>query len=331
MTMSLSGILPWQRNQWETLLARAAANALPHALLFAGPEGLGKEYLARCFSQTLLCKTPENGQACQRCPACLLFNAGTHPDYQHIAPKEEGRAIGIDQMRDMITWISFKSHASGYKIALITPAEQMTIQTANALLKTLEEPPANSLLLLISSRPAALPATVRSRCQTLRFTPPARAAALAWLTEQLGAAHPAESLLTLAADAPLRALSYAQDGTLELRTRLFNDLQRLSRGDADPVVLAAAWLAFDLKQAVHWLSSWITDTLRLQAAAPATISNPDLRTELAGLTNACPARQLYAYLDRLLAAARLLDKPLNAQLVLEDLLISWPLRNSRAV
>lgn len=330
MSATLSNLLPWHGAQWDALAARRQAAALPHALLMNGPEGLGKEQFARAFSQALLCAAPRtDGQACQNCPACVMFNAGTHPDYQRIAPKEEGKAIGIDQVREMIAWIALKSHAAGYKIAFITPAERMTIEAANALLKTLEEPPAHSLLILIANRPALLPATVRSRCQRVQFTPPVTAPAhdlaRAWLNQQLGdAAQSAEPLLALAGGAPLRALRYAKEGMLEQRARLFNDLLRLARGEADPVALAAAWLDGDIKQIVHALSGWVADMLRLQAAAQAPLNHPDLRAGLTVLAGACPGRRLYAYLDQLSETARLLDRPLNAQLLLEDLLIAWP-------
>ncbi len=325
MSAELSRLLPWHSTQWDALMARARAAVLPHALLLHGPEGLGKEQFARTFSQALLCSAPRtDGQACQSCSACVMFNAGTHPDYQRIAPEEERKSIGIDQVREIIAWIVFKSHAAGYKIALITPAERMTIEAANALLKTLEEPPAHSLLMLITSRPALLPATVRSRCQRIPFTPPAHDVARAWLSGQLGDAQPAEPLLALAGGAPLRALRYAKDGMLEQRTRLFSDLLQLARGEADPVALAAAWRDVDLKQVVHALSGWVADMLRLQAAAQAPLNNPDLRTGLTALAGACPGRRLYAYLDQISETARLLDRPLNAQLLLEDLLIAWP-------
>lgn len=333
MNAESSGLLPWHSAQWDALTARRRAAALPHALLMNGPEGLGKEQFARAFSQALLCEAKRpDGEACQNCPACVMFNAGTHPDFQRIAPEEEGKAIGIDQMREMIAWIALKSHAAGYKIALVTPAERMTIEAANALLKTLEEPPAHSLLILIASRPALLPATVRSRCQRVQFTPPITAPALdlarAWLNQQLGDAQSAGPLLALAGGAPLRALRYAQEGMLEQRARLFHDLLRLAHGEADPVALAAAWLTGtvngDLKQVIHALSDWVADMLRLQAAAQAPLNHPDLRPGLALLAGACPGRRLYAYLDQISETARLLDRPLNAQLQLEDLLIAWP-------
>lgn len=326
MSEGLSGLLPWHSAQWDALAARRHAAALPHALLLSGPEGLGKEQFARAFSQALLCAAPgADGLACQRCPACVMFNAGTHPDYQRIAPKEEGKAIGIDQVRELIAWIALKSHAAGYKIALVTPAGRMTMEAANALLKTLEEPPAHSLLMLLTDRPALLPATVRSRCQRMTFAAPGHDVAAAWLRRQLGDdAQSAGPLLALAGGAPLRALRYAREGVLDQRTRLFDDMLRLARGEADPVALAADWDDFDLRQIVHMLSNWVADMVRLQTAAQAPLANPDLRTGLAAFAGACPGKRLYAYLDQLSETARLLDKPLNARLLLEDLLIAWP-------
>ena len=156
-TDNAAHLLPWQHTRWQEMLARRANGRLPHALLLCGLRGVGKQHFAARFAQALLCEQPaSDGQACQACRSCLLFRAGTHPDYWPVTPAEEGKSILIDQIRELNASLVFTSHAGGYKIAALWPADRMNSAAANALLKTLEEPSANTLLMLITSRPAFL-------------------------------------------------------------------------------------------------------------------------------------------------------------------------------
>jgi DNA polymerase III delta' subunit len=176
---------PWTHAQWTQLHQRRQQQRLPHALLLAGPPGLGKADFARDLAQSLLCEQPTAaGMACQHCRSCARFTATTHPDFLVVEPEEPGKAIKVDQVRDLISQFALASHQGGYRIAIVQPAEQMNLAAANSLLKTLEEPPADSLILLISARPSLLPATILSRCQRLEFAPPAHELALAWLNKQ---------------------------------------------------------------------------------------------------------------------------------------------------
>ncbi|MBI5040490.1 MAG: DNA polymerase III subunit delta', partial [Gammaproteobacteria bacterium] len=152
---------PWQDTEWAQLRARAAQRRLPHALLVTGPAGVGKCDFADAFARSLLCKHPAgDGSACGNCEACHLVRAGTHPDYLTVTFIEDKTQIGIDQIRELCRALALKSHAGGYKIAIVTPAERMTVEAANSLLKTLEEPTDNTLLMLVTEQPARLPATI---------------------------------------------------------------------------------------------------------------------------------------------------------------------------
>jgi len=178
--------LPWQAEHWTRLQARRQRDALPHALLLCGAAGLGKRAFAQRFVQGLLCAEPADGDPCGRCRSCLLVAAGTHPDVVSLSfgSRKDGvqrSEIVVDQIRELSARLAMSSQFGGWQVATIDPADAMNPAAANALLKTLEEPSAQTMLVLLSDAPWRLPQTIRSRCQRIEFQLPAAAAALAWL------------------------------------------------------------------------------------------------------------------------------------------------------
>lgn len=318
------GLLPWHRQAWDMLLARRRSGTLPHALLLRGNSGLGKNHFALLLTQGLLCEqAPADGLPCGGCRGCRLFLAGSHPDVLSVSPAEEGKAILIDQIRELCAYTALKSQRAGYQIAIISPAERMNTAAVNSLLKTLEEPTDQTLLILVSARPNLLPATIRSRCQQVQFNEPPRDTALAWLAPHIGE-HDPELLLGLAGGAPLRALELAGTEGVQRRTNLFNDFLKVVRGEADPVGVAETWARHDAKECLSWLSGWVIDMIRLKSAGLATqMANRDFVERLQWLAERLDLNTLYGHLDRTLGAFRLLDGQLNQQLLLEDLLTTW--------
>ncbi len=280
-------VLPWHRTQWQSLLRRKGN--LPHALLFSGPTGLGKTHFAEQLAAALLCIQPlPDGHACGVCPRCRLLKAGAHADYLRIT-LEDSAFIKIDQVRAASTFLTHTSQFGGYKIVCLVPADRLNLAAANSLLKTLEEPPNNSLLLLITAQPFKLPATVRSRCQRILFHPPPPSEAIAWLQSQ-GDHDDWWPLLQLAQGIPLNALAYRDSDRLERRTRLFTSYCALYR-DRDPLQTAALWTQGDVLENLSWLISWQMDLVRLSLARKPPIRNPDLAKPLRELaTQSSPAQ-----------------------------------------
>lgn len=153
---------------WQQLLTAYEKQSLPHALLFSGQEGLGKEALALKFANFLLCAKPHK-QACGKCKTCKLFTANTHPDFMRIKPEGTSKVIKIDPIRNIIDFVNNKAQLSGYRVIIITPADSMNLYASNALLKTLEEPNDKVVFILVSSHATALPITIRSRCRKINF------------------------------------------------------------------------------------------------------------------------------------------------------------------
>ncbi|MBI1425156.1 MAG: DNA polymerase III subunit delta' [Gammaproteobacteria bacterium] len=315
---------PWTQAPWTQLQVRRQQQRLPHALLLTGPKGLGKTGFARDLAQSLLCEQPSSeGLACQQCRACARFAAATHPDFLVVEPEEAGKAIKVDQIRDLIAQFTLATHQGGYRVAIVQPAEQMNLAAANSLLKTLEEPPADSLLVLVSANPSLLPATILSRCQRLDFSPPSHAEALAWLSqEQQIPVDEAEALLSLACDAPLSALALREESVLAQRQALFQSFTAIARGQSALANLDP-WLKLALPTPIHWLSSWINDLIRVKSGVPAGLRNRDLREGLQNIAQRVDLQGLFDFLDELHNILRMQRSPLNAQMLMEGVLLRW--------
>ena len=318
-------LLPWHQSQWQRLHASKAQGRLPHALLLNGPEGLGKHVFATQFAQSLLCDSVlETGAACGECRACQLFQAGSHPDITLVSLLEDKKNISVDQIRGIGSYVALKSTYAGYKIVIVSPAEAMNVNAANSLLKTREEPSAGTVIMLVSSRPAKLPATIRSRCQMINFGRTDEAMALTWLKQRLENTTDAELALQLANGAPLKALELSASGQISQRQTLLEALISVSEGRVDPLKSVKPWLDSGLQTSLLWLHSWMVDMARLKTVGnPPFINNPDLQSQLISLTNQVSLAGLSAYIDKLEKALRDLEGNLNPTLVIEDLLISW--------
>lgn len=318
----LDPLYPWLETPWQRLTSYRREQRIPQAVLITGREGLGKRRLAETFAALLLCREPGE-QACGRCAACCLLAAGTHPDYLPAQPEEPGKAIPVDMVRGLIAKLALKPQFSGHRVVLLDPAHAMNASAANALLKTLEEPPERTLLLLISAMPSAMPATLISRCQRLPVTPPPSATALTWLeTQAPGVA--AETALAAAGGAPLKALALLQSGWLEQRERLLKLWPAFGDNRAEPVQAAAQLAKVPLEMLIDWLYGWVLQVLRFgQAASDASFADAG-HAQLQAAADLHPER-IHAFAETLQRSKRQLanNPQLNRQLLLEEICIAW--------
>jgi DNA polymerase-3 subunit delta' len=319
----MNSIYPWQAEQWAQLHSRIDAGRLAHGLLLTGPAGVGKRDFANAFARSVLCRQPTvDQQACGRCEACYLMQAGTHPDLLNLNPPEDKTQIVIDQVRELCRSLVMKSHAGGYKIAIIVPADQMNSAAANSLLKTLEEPTDNTLLILVTELPARLSATIRSRCQQLRFPVPSIEQGRVWLGQH--DVSDSALLLRLADGAPLRALSLAQEDTLAKRHDWLNELMKLGNGQLDPTRLATEWSSDASMRPLYWMGSYLMDMIRLVSGQVESINNIDLKDKLQVVSDLCSPQELHKLLDHAwLNLRQALQSSVNRQLLLEEILIEW--------
>ncbi|MEL7450250.1 MAG: AAA family ATPase [Pseudomonadota bacterium] len=318
----------WHATNWQRWRDACESGRVPHALLLHGPAGLGKLSFAHAAAEQVL----GLASAAQVSAGAADVNEG-HPDFHVVTFEAKNAAgdlkttIGVDQVRAMSQELAVTSHAGGTKVGLVYPAEAMTMAAANSLLKTLEEPPGNTLLLLVTSRPASLLATVRSRCQRLEFSVPERKEAEAFMAAA-GCSGDVHRLLDFAGGAPLAALALEKDGFSELDHRLEADLTGIINRSADPVAVAAKWFRLDMALVLHWLDQRVASMIRLAMAGPAANEEGVVPETLARLALALPAARLFHYLDRLRWLKLRIDGPINTQLAVESLLMPWATRFS---
>ncbi len=316
MELTAATPLPWQTEVWRRFLEIRRQRRLGHALLLSGPTGLGKSPLARRLAQALLCREPaEEGLPCGNCRDCRLFDAGNHPDFRQLTPDESTGRIRVDAIRELLDDSVLVVGEGRARLFLIDPAEAMGVAAANALLKTLEEPPAGVHLLLVATHPEQLPVTIRSRCQQLPLRPPSTAQAIAWLGERADLeAGRAAPLLEMAGGGPVTVLHWLESGKDRLLERWRREFFEVAEGRADPSGVAESWLKeADLSLLLRLLGAWLGGLLRKGA----------MGERVAEISSLPSPAALHSLLDKLFETQRRLANNPNPQLALEALLVEW--------
>jgi DNA polymerase III subunit delta' len=324
-------IFAWQHAPWE--LSQAAIARGAHALLLAGARGLGKRQLALALAAAYLCAQRQaDGGACGACESCRWLEAGTHPDFALIEPLVEddeaepkssaagkrSNAITVNQIRALRDLMSIAAHREAGKAIVIHPAEALNVAASNALLKNLEEPPARTVFLLVSHRPALLLPTVRSRCQLVPVTIGDAGAAQTWLSAHTESAEP-ELLLALAGGAPLAAESIGRDPAWSRRKGL---LQALAAADADPIRIGDIYRDVAPALVLSWLQTWTFDLVHLRCCGRVRY-HLDLESVAAAVAQSLDLVQATRLHRVFLALQRHVHHPLNPRLLLDHMLIAY--------
>jgi DNA polymerase-3 subunit delta' len=317
---------PWQQEQWERFRSLLAQNRLPHALLLCGPEGIGLGEFATAVSRLLLCGQPPEQAPCGECRSCAQFDAGTHQDFLHVGIEEDKKEIAVGSVREMIDFMHLTTQYGRYKIAVIDPADALNRSSANTLLKTLEEPPANSLLILCSHRPDLLAVTIRSRCRRFEFPRAVPGQAVGWIAERLpdGTPELAGRLLAAAGNAPLLALALAESDGLARQQAVLADLRQVRRG-SDPVSVAKRWNEYGAGRALGWVQAFLAE-LALHSLDHAAVRNSTVTNEhFQELTNELDLIGLISGYERAARGYQALQGSFNPNplILLEEFLVDW--------
>lgn len=318
---------PWFESRWAHMVEQCSGGRLPHALLLAGPAGIGKQDFATTLGNYLLCQAPANDQPCGRCHSCELRQAGSHPDFIRVSPEGPGKPIKVDQVRELIDHLHSTAQQGGYRVVVLEPAESLNTSSANALLKILEEPGEDTLLVLISHQPGQLMPTIRSRCQRIDFTVPPAPDAIAWLSTALELPREkSEQLLSIAHGAPLRARDLYQGDAMDQRKLLLTGLADLLRDRVSASELAAKLSKCDLLNCLDWLASLLNDVIRMQmTGSDQPRVNRDMKRMLEAVAKQGNRVKIFQMSDRIQEerVSLMLRQNPNRQLLLETLLLQW--------
>ncbi|MBR7069101.1 MAG: DNA polymerase III subunit delta' [Oxalobacter sp.] len=336
-------IYPWHQKNWLRL--QKMGTSLPHALIFHGPEGTGIEDFAEIWAKTLLCENRhDESSACGRCSSCRWFDQGSHPDYQRLTPdaldpdpesgtvnsdtsedtsnkktKQPSKKIPIDAIRQLHDFVNITTHRGGFRVILIYPAEAMTMEASNAVLKMLEEPPANTFFLLITNQLGALLPTILSRCGKLAFPLPDKAEALAWLEQQQ--IKDPDIWLAEQGGAPLAALKASETDTNNNEHAILLDC--LALPNLTSVLKTAEQLQkIPVKQSIIWMQRWLYDLVSKRQADTIRY-HPRQHQAIERLASKADLPKLLMATKQMVDRRKTAEYPLVPRLVLEDMLLDY--------
>ena len=303
--------LTWLENFVDSWQGRATHGRVPHAVMLLGAPGVGKRCAAAWMARLAL--GIGNTASLPEYPVTVP----EHADLRWLCPPEGKHSIGIEQVRELVTDLCLTSYEGGGKVAVIEPANAMTANAANSLLKTLEEPPGDALLILVADRMGRLPATIFSRCQRINVALPSEADSLAWL-DRLQPTTSWPRALRAAGNAPLAAITASE--RLEATEAMSRDFAALSAKRAAPLDVAAKWAKQEPEFVLDWLCREVQRCIYGASGAVSTLSDGVVAESV---LKRMDRRNLFCYLDII---NRLRGQPAgsyNVLLTLESLLIDW--------
>ena len=322
-----NGICPWLQAPLQQFEAAHQDGRLGHGWLLAGPQGVGKINLALAVARRLLEGTGGTVRLLEAVEAATaMFErhepADRHPDLHWIFPELKRHTVTVEQIRGATRALSLTSLTAQAKVLVVEPADAMTLAAANALLKTLEEPSADTYLLLISHQPGKLPATIRSRCQSLPVRCPPFAESIAWLR---GTGKEKETvdwmaLLTAAQGRPFQAISLKGSKFVNSYKELENKLYDISINRIDPQTIADEWLAGDVEANLSWLSARLQSAIRARLTAEGAVGEDPPGSELTEAWKPLQTRFLFQQLQKVELLLGQLGGGINVELAVRALL-----------
>ena len=308
----------WLGAEMATLAAAYKADRLSHGLLIHEAPGAGGDWLAKWIASLVLCQNAAEAP-CGSCRGCHAVAMRQHPDLVVLQPIEESKQIRIEQIRELSDELALTAHQGGYKVAVITPADTLNRFAANALLKTLEEPPARTLLMLVVTQPSRLPATILSRCQRVRVRAPGRKEAVSWLEASRGPGDWNAVLDTLG-EAPMLAAEVDPKALVQVGLEVRRTLEEATTGGGDPVATAERWSRAELPLRLRCIENWLTERIRAHSGGDSFFTKVGAAPYLPRPNAVLNMGHLFELVDGVRELKSALDSPINRGLALEALL-----------
>ncbi|MCB1665714.1 MAG: DNA polymerase III subunit delta' [Pseudomonadales bacterium] len=327
----ITGLLPWHNSAWQQAQTQLEAGQFSHATLISAGADTGKRHFALMLAQRILCRSPQQGFACGACVSCKLNAAGNNPDLMLVAPEEKSKIIKVDQIRELKKYIETTSHALGKRIIVLDTAEHLNVNGANALLKSLEEPPADVVFLLLSDRPRSVLATISSRCVSLKLPAPDKQQALDWLQAQLpqSKGERLEYALDYTQGRPMAALAALSSDQDSEQEQFGVALLKTLRHEELATRTAGRYYKTHAGELLETLAYWLSSLAKFQVTGNRHLLKGDSLHQAANLLNTAnpdsgrQARRLLQLYEQVSQAQTQLaggGNP-NMQLLLEDLLL----------
>ena len=325
-----NGVCPWLRAPLQQLDAIRGGGRLGHGWLLTGPEGTGKINLALTAARRLLegggdAARPLGAREAAAAMAKRHEPTNHHPDLHWLFPEPGRRTLTVDQIREAANTLSLTSLASQAKVLILEPADAMTRAAANALLKTLEEPGAGTYLLLISHQPGRLPATIRSRCQSLTVPLPGAPETAIWLCDMDPTLQPDDwlALLDLAQGVPFRTITFKSSAFYRNYKELSNKINLISTNRLDPQTVADEWLKGDIELALSWLTSRLQAVIRARLAPYHVRKGSNQPAQVPNAWQALKTRFLFQQLQNAELLLRHVGGGINVDLAVRALLLGF--------
>ena len=305
---------------------------IPHALLFTGIDGIGKRTTAGLFSKACNCEALASGMSrgrfggipCCRCSSCRKIESGNHPDIIHIRPS--GNIIKIAQIRNLCHILTMKPYEAKMRVVIISEAQHMNLEAANALLKVLEEPPEQTLIILTAVNTANLMPTIVSRCQVIRFGPISRENLMRMLCDERGMEITTACMIAAMANGSIsKAMAMSNDQWINQRNWLIHELEALGSRSVRGVMAFAEKLSSKkdtLPDTLEVILTWLRD-LWVVRTDPEKIINIDRMDGVRSNSGRVPPTSLLAMMDAVQRAQKELQTHTNPRLMMETLMLQW--------
>lgn len=320
--------MPWLTPVMERFAQALDHGRLPHATLVHGERGVGKRRLAESIAALLVCEQRTAGvsEPCGHCRQCHLVEGESHPDIRIYQP-EKSRMVRIDQVRALSQFAVASPQVADFKVAIVDRADQLNINAANALLKTLEEPAADVVLLLLQETGRPVLPTIRSRCRIMPLATPSAAEAAGWLSAQLADRDDAPDAdtralaLHLAGGAPRLALELLDSGFLQQREAALDAFRQFMKGGVTVAVAARAFRDLGHEATLNLMEGWANDLARVMAGGDAR--DPGISEVVRYLATGNPPWRAQQLVDAIRESRRALVNNVSPELETDRLLIQW--------
>jgi len=318
---------PWHQDIWQKFIQARSRNHLPHAILLSGEDGIAKLPLAIRMAKSLLCMNTVSTatDACNQCQSCKTYESGANPDFIQISLLEDKQQIGVDQIRALSEFLYYSRSYNTNRVVILNPVERMNLNAANSLLKSLEEPSAHTVIILVTAKISQLLPTIKSRCQIFNVATPSKDESIHWLQQHRNQQEQsmtidAEVLLEMTGNKPLKAINVSQED-VDNRNQFSQDLTAVTNQQITITEMAKKWEKHDFETLLNWQISLIQKTIKtsLNCGTSEDASSNSNNT----MTQHLSAEEQWHLYQSLIKQKQYIHTSVNSLMFVENMIMLW--------